>query len=109
MLAEDTIVMRQVRTFVDDEYTIHSADGRQLTLKGSALEFSLDVTDAESGTVYAQVTRSLGDLPTFLLSKETFLVSFAPGADETVRSVTIGALLAIDMIRKKERRADAVS
>ncbi len=97
-------ILKKIR-FMTRNLAITLADGRELMCRGSVFDFDFSITDAAGGVTYASVSRNLGNVASFLLAKENFLVSFDPAADRDVRAAVIGTLLAVDMIRRKERRA----
>lgn len=76
-------------------------DAGQLELQGSFWEREFTV-DGDGGQA-AQVTRSYPGIGAAFLGKERYVLAFSPDLPATLRAGTLGAVIALDLIRQKER------
>lgn len=74
-----------------------------LELRGSFWEREFTV-ESSAGEV-ARVSRNWPGIGAALLGKERYVLGFAPGSPSDQRAATLGAVIALDLIREKERRA----
>lgn len=74
--------------------------GGGLLIRGSWLQREFDVV--RNGVAVATITRKLATLEEFL-GYGRYAIRFAPGQDEELKRVVIGAAIAVDLIRRKQR------
>ncbi|MGO4957171.1 LURP-one-related/scramblase family protein [Luteococcus sp. Sow4_B9] len=98
-------VVKQFTLFTK-HLVVHTSLG-DLSLQGSFWEREFEVTG--DGGVAAQVSRSYPGIGAAFLGKERYVLSFSPDLPVALRAGTLGAVIALDLIREKERAAASSS
>lgn len=93
-------------TLFTQRLTVHLASD-QLELVGSFWEREFGVT-GQYGEV-ARVSRHWPGIAAAFLSRERYVLAFAPGLSLDVRLGTLGAVVALDLVRQKERNSSSSS
>lgn len=75
--------------------------GEEVNLEGNALGFDFQLVGSQG--VWATVTREWSGMGNAFLGKSTYSVQLAPILDAAQRATTIGAVLALDLIREKQQ------
>lgn len=81
--------------------------GETLRLNGSFFEREFEVTGP--GGQVARVSRRWPGVGSALLGKERYVLGFTPGVPGPTRAATLGAVVALDLVRAKEKDAGTVS
>ena len=89
-------------SFLVTDLRLAMADGETLAVSGSLAEFEFQV-DSPTGPV-ATISRSWRGPIEYVTGRETYALSFAPGRPDVAREGILGAAVAIDLIRAKERK-----
>lgn len=79
----------------------------QLELQGSFWEREFMVTG--DGGEAARVTRRYPGIGAAFLGKERYVLAFSPDLPPALRAGTVGAVIALDLIRRKEQSSAAAS
>lgn len=85
------------RTSVD----MHLADGTVVEMSGNIRGFDFEFRLGDR--VPARVSRQWSGLGKALLGRSTYSVQFDPEAPRTVRAAIIGGVIALDLIRQKDK------
>ena len=88
-------------TFFSKSLRVELSTGGQMSLKGELLDREFQVMGPLGEA--ARVSRRWPGVAEFLLSRERYVVAMAPGLPVPERLGTIGAVIALDLIRAKER------
>ncbi len=87
-------------TLFNKHLTVQTGAG-QLELQGSFWEREFTVTG--DGGEAARVTRRYPGIGAAFLGKERYVLAFSPDLPHSLRAGTVGAVIALDLIRRKEQ------
>lgn len=93
--------LRKKFTFFTTDVDMHLADGTVVEMKGNlrGLDFQFVLGDR----VPARVSRQWSGMGNALLGRSTYSVEFDPEAPRSVRAAIIGGVIALDLIRQKDK------
>lgn len=92
--------VRKRFTFFNQRLDINLATGETIELKGNLLGLDFDLT--MQGSVMARVSRKWAGLAKGLLGRSTYALIFKPETSPELRKAIIGAMIALDLVRRKE-------
>ena len=90
-------------SFFRNRVSIEAADGSTLDLEGEFLDYTFEVAD--QGAVVATISREWAGISRSLLGHSRYVVSFDPTVATDRRLLILGAVVALDLIRMKQRRS----
>ena len=90
-------------TFFRNRVSIKAADGSTLDLEGEIFDYTFELVD--QGAVVATISREWAGISRSLLGHSRYVVSFDPTVATDRRLLILGAVVALDLIRMKQRRA----
>lgn len=91
-------------TFFSRRISLELTTGEYLEVQGHFFDHDFEVVTAD-GRLAARVARRWPGLAAGLLGHNRFVVELAPGLPEHLRVTVIGAVVALDLIRAKEKQA----
>ena len=89
-------------TFFHTKLTLAMFDGTRLAVNGNFFEFEFQVHGPRG--MVATISRSWDGAVNYLIGRERYVLSFAYGTPLVVRQGILGAAVAVDLIRAKDRR-----
>ncbi|WPF66069.1 MULTISPECIES: LURP-one-related/scramblase family protein [unclassified Corynebacterium] len=93
--------LRQRWSFFRSRVDMHLADGRVVELHGSVWDYNYQFVVDEQEVV--RVSREWGGIGRALMGHSRYHVEFAPGLPEELHATVLGGVIALDLLREKQR------